>query len=223
MTLSEIVEKLIKVDDISWGVYAFSRDPLNNKISYSEKKNLIKKAIKCGKMKAKEIYEQYETNNIKDIAKYLGLKVEYMDTEIMNDRILFALFTPPQNISIMKEPIKKALLSKEVMDILTEIDIENLILGHEIFHFIEEEDNEIFTRKQKITLWKLFNYKHTSTIRALSEIAAMYFAKEFNTIAYSPFLLDVILYYGYNKQSSEQLYLEIVEIWQQETINGEYK
>jgi len=223
LTLNEIVEKLIKVDDISWGLYAFSRDILNNKVSYAEKKNLIKKAIKCGRMKAKEIYEQCGTNDIKSVAKYLGLKVEYLDEEIMNDRMLFALFTPPKNISIMKEPIKKALSSKEVMDILTETDIENLILAHEIFHFIEEDDNEIFTRKQKVILWKIFNYKHTSTIRALSEIAAMSFAKEFNAITYSPFLLDVILYYGYNKKSSGKLYLEIVDIWQRENTNGEYK
>ena len=223
LSLDEMVQNLIKVDDISWGMYAFSRDLLRNRFSYNEKRILIPKAIECGKKKAREIAEKYGTANAKELAAMLGVNVEYVEQGQTVDRILFALFTPPNNIEIMKEPVKRALVSKEVSRIVTENDIELLILAHEIFHFLEEEDKEIFTRNEKIELWRFFGYKHRSAIRALSEIAATYFAKELNATKYHPFLLDVILYYSYNEIGSEKLYSEIIAIWQQESLDGEYK
>ena len=210
-TLQEMVKNLSNVSDINWGMYAFSRDPLKNKVSDSQKKEMIEKAISCGRQKAVWAMEHFGTNNPKEIAKQLGLEVNSVSKGQIADRVLFALFTPPNTINIMEEPIKKAVESLETMEIVSKETIYNLILGHEIFHFLEEEDENIYTRTEKIVLWNLLGIKNRSTIRALSEIARMYFSLSLTSFPCSPFALDVILYYNYNIAEATKIYNDIMQ------------
>lgn len=56
---------------------------------------------------------------------------------------MFACYTPPDHIVIMNEPIRKAALSVSqvapgLVELFRQDDIMNTILGHEIFHTVEE-------------------------------------------------------------------------------------
>lgn len=208
--LREMAEHLSQIDDISWGMYAFSRDILCDKVDSAEKKNMIEKAVRCGQERAERIIDNMGTEDPWKLAEKLKLKVEFMDRGQIADRVLFALFTPPDRIQIMKEPIERAAGSKELTGLITGEQMEKLILGHEIFHYLEEEDEGIYTRNEKIVLWKLFGYENKSTIRALSEIAGMYFSKKINEFPYSPFALDILLYYNYNPDEALKMYREVI-------------
>lgn len=209
-TLESMMETLVQVDDISWGMYAFSRDILRDRITADVKKEMIEKAIRCGYEKADEIMSRFGTSDPEEIARELGLRVEYIDQGQVADRVLFALFTPPDRIQIMGEPIKKAVADPAVASLISEDQIKQLILGHEIFHYLEEEDEAIYTRNEKIALWKVLGYTNLSTIRALSEIAGMYFSKKINSFSWSPFALDVILYYNYNVNEAGKIYNDVL-------------
>lgn len=215
-SLQEMVQTLISIDDITWGMYAFSRDVLRGRVDSQTKKIMIEKAICCGYTKADQVIKQFGCRKPEQIAQKLHLKVELLDKGLIADRILFALFTPPDRIQIMEEPLKKAAACPEIAAILPEAELRSLILGHEIFHFLEEEDETIYTRKEKISLWKLFGYTNRSTIRALSEIAGMSFTKRLNAFPYSPFALDVILYYNYNTDESEKIYRDVLACRQED-------
>lgn len=208
----EMAEHLSQIEDISWGMYAFSRDILRHKVDEAEKRNMIEKAIRCGQEMAEKIIREMGTSNPWELAEKLRLKVEFVDRGQVADRVLFALFTPPDSIQIMKEPIERAVGRGELEGLITEKQIGNLILGHEIFHYLEEENEEIYTRTEKIVLWKLFKYESKSTIRALSEIAGMYFSKKLNDFPYSPFALDILLYYNYNQEEALKMYREVVAL-----------
>lgn len=210
ITLREMMEEMSNVDDIAWGMYAFSRDMLRDKVDELHKKEMIQKAIRCGYEKAEEVMRHRDTSNPWELARTLGLRVEYLEKGQIADRVLFALFTPPDLIQIMKEPIEKACANDALTAFLTEEQMGNLILGHEIFHYLEEEDGEIYTKKEKICLWKILGFENRSTIRALSEIAGMYFSKKLNGFAYSPFALDILLYYNYNAEEALKMYREVV-------------
>ncbi len=84
---------------------------------------------------------------------------------------------PPDLIQIMREPIDKAVKGGSLDGFTTREQLEDLILGHEIYHYLEEEYDGIYTRTEKIRLWKILGFENRSTIRALSEIAGMYFQK----------------------------------------------
>lgn len=209
--LGEMMEEMSKVDDTAWGMYAFSRDLLRDKVKDSEKLEMIPRSIRCGYEKAEEIVNRLGTADPHKIAGHLGLKVEYLEKGQIADQILFALFTPPDRIQIMKEPMDKACENEDLLHMITREQMEQLILGHEIFHYLEEEDEAIYTRNKKIRLWKVLGFESQSTIRALSEIAGMYFSKKLNGFSYSPFALDILLYYNYNIEEAYKMYREVID------------
>ena len=212
MSLREMMKGLSAVDDMTWGMYAFSRDALRDKVDCARKKEMIEKAVCCGCETADKIMDQMGTSNPREIAGRLGLRVEYLDKGQIADRVLFALFTPPDLIQIMREPLDKAVEGGSLDGFSTRGQLEDLILGHEIFHYLEEEDEAIYTRTEKIRLWKILGFENRSTIRALSEIAGMYFSKKLNGFPYSPFALDILLYYNYNSETALNMYREVAEI-----------
>lgn len=216
--LIEIIEDLLKIDDKVWGLYAFSRDILKERIPEDKKIDMIKSAIDCGREYAQRIIMEYETADVNAIANKLKLNIILQDEKITGKRILFACCTPPDEITIMTEPVNKAaqlILMDEtkLFEYLKKDSIMNIILGHEIFHCIEDKyEQEIYTRTEKILLWNFLGFKNYSTIRALSEIGAMAFTKELNGLKFSPFILDILLYYSYDSSSAEKIYHDILEM-----------
>ena len=216
--LVEILENLVQINDETWGRYAFSRDILKERIPEVKKLAMIKKAIECGREYAQYVIHEYGSSDISVIAEKLKLKVVLKDEMITGKRILFACYTPPNEITIMTEPVEKAikLIANNKLTLIEYLQkniIINTILGHEIFHYIEEVFyDKIYTRTEKILLWNFFGFKNLSTICALSEIGAMAFTKELNGLKYSPFILDIFLYYGYDSLNGEKIYQEVLEM-----------
>ena len=210
MISKEMAEGLAQVSDLSWGMYAFARDILRDKVSEEEKRRMIELAICCGYDMADKVMCSQGTWDPWELAEKLKLKVEYGDNGQTADRVLFALFTPPNLIQIMKEPIELAVKCGLPEGFLTSDQIQRLILGHEIFHYLEEEEEGIYTRREKVVLWKVLGHKSESTVRALSEIAGMYFSKKINGFLYSPFALDILLYYNYNPNEALNIYREVL-------------
>lgn len=215
--LNKIVKDLLLVSEKEWGLYAFSKELLNKKVTEDERIEMIKQAIMCGVQYAKHIKKHYKSKELKELANIFQMKVLVQDNSMIGKRIVFALYTPPNQIEIMQEPIQKACHILENDSVLVELfkqnDIMNTILGHEMFHFVEEQfEQEIYTRTKKILLWNFIGIKNYSTIRTLSEIGAMAFTKELNQLKFSPYILDVLLYYSYDPCSAEKIYHDIMKI-----------
>ena len=217
LRFGEMLQDLLQVDDETWGQYAFSRELLKNRIEATKKSEMIAKAISCGKEYAKKAILEVGNADLQTIAQNYKLKIEFHDALLTGKRILFARYTPPDQIEIMEEPINKAvsLISQEhpnFVELFKKNDIIDIILGHEIFHFLEEQNEcEIYTRNEKILLWKFMGFKNYSTIQVLGEIGAMAFIKELKGLSYSPFILDFILYYSYDSFNAEKIYRDIIE------------
>ncbi len=216
--LEEMILNLMSIDDVTWGLYAFSRDQLKACLTEEKKVRMIKEAIECGKHYAKLVLCETGTNAPHKIAEKFNLQIIKKSEEVTGSQILFALYTPPNQIQIMDEPINRAirLIHKEnaiLIELFQQNSIINTILGHEIFHFLEQRyEDKIYTQTEKVVLWKFFGYRYRSTIRALSEIGAMAFTKELNGLSYSPFLFDVLLYYSYHSFRARKIYDDIIGI-----------
>lgn len=214
--IQEMLENLIKINDEDWGQYGFRREPLKGKFNNEERLNLIIKSNDCGKEYARKLRETYGDIDTYKLAEKLGLEVNYPDMPNGGGHIIFAQFVEPNKVTIFKDSVDKAvaLINKENLShMFSMVNIEELLLAHEIFHFIEEENKEeIFTRTEKIRLWTLGPIKNDSNLVCLGEIAGMAFAKELLKIPYSPYILDVFLVYLYNHQAAYALYNEIMTI-----------
>ena len=86
------------------------------------------------------------------------------------------------------------------------------IVAHELFHAVEERHvKEIYTRTERVELWRK-PFSNKSTISCLSEIAAMAFAGKLLDLKVSPYMLDVLLVYSYDKNAAWGLYDEIMNM-----------
>ncbi|MDO4925514.1 MAG: hypothetical protein Q3980_07595 [Turicibacter sp.] len=211
-----MLKDLINVRDEDWGMYAFRRDPLHGKFNREEKLELIEKANLCGSEYAKKIREENGDIDVYEIAKRIGIEVDYPQRPNGGGHIIFAQFVNPNKVTIFKDSVDKALdlIEKEKLnELFNNVNIEEILLAHEIFHYLEEHNGEdMFTKIEKITLWKLGPFKNDSNIVCLGEIAGMAFAKELLELPYSPYILDSFLVYLYHPKVGYDLYKEIIKI-----------
>lgn len=214
--IRKILKDLINVSDDKWGLYAFRREPLKGKFSEDKKLELIGKANECGRKYAKKIRKENGDITVYEIAKNLGIEVDYPQRPNGGGNIIFAQFVNPNKVTVFKDSVNKAfdLIEKENLeDLFNNVNIEEILLAHEIFHYIEENNGKnMFTQTETIRLWKLGNFKNDSNIVCLSEIAGMAFAKELLNLKYSPYILDSFLVYLYYPKVAYDLYREIMDI-----------
>lgn len=211
-----IVEDLCAIPEEEWAYYAFSREPLNGKFSDAERLELTKQAIACGRAYAEKLAAECGSRDPETLAAYLGLDVDYPEMPQNASRVLFAEFREPKTIHIFMDGVRKGeeLFTRHgVSAFMGEgFQLSKLLLGHEIFHFVEEKyRKEIWTRTYRIRLWNVGPVKNTSTVMVLGEIAAMAFAKALTGITFSPYVLDAFLVYGYSPEAASGLYEEMME------------
>lgn len=104
----ESIKQLISLDNIHWGNYAFSRDPLNGKVKEEQRITMIEKANTCGIEQGRKLRTQYGNSSMKELANHLGLNIKYEDSDGIESYITFAKFNYPNNITIFEGNIKKA-------------------------------------------------------------------------------------------------------------------
>lgn len=212
--IKEKVDFLISMNDEEWGQYAFSRDPLKGKVSYELRKEMIEKANECGKKEAIKLKEKYKDVPIKKIIKRMNIDYIEKNSNVTETYIMFACYNSPNKITIFKKNktmVEEFIKENDLSSKLEYIDVESMLLAHELFHHIEENNKDIYTKNEKVVLWKIGSYKYKSGLVCIGEIAAMAFAKELLSINYNPYVFDVLMLYPHDKNKATELYKEIEE------------
>lgn len=137
---------LKKVDDETWGKYAVSREPLRNRIPETRKIEMIRGSIRCGEEYAGRILRENGNVSPREIAEQFGLSVRFSDLPMTDKRVLFAQFTPPNQIEIMQEPMKEY---KTVLEGATAEDCSRLPTVEKIQIFCL--DTKFFTISKTVT------------------------------------------------------------------------
>ncbi len=205
--------ELLKLNDFEWGLYAFSRDPLGGKLTNEQKKELILEANRCGAEQAKKLEEEFGKKPVRDYAQKLKVQVTLEDSEGSDNYIVFAKFNYPNKVTIYSGNVKKVeelIEENDMGEILGDVNIESMLLAHEMFHYFEESNKDIYTKTKKIELWKLGPIRYKSHLAALSEIAAMSFTRELLHLAYNPYIFDGIMLYPHDAKKTQELIDEIL-------------
>ena len=215
LPLAEMTEALLKLPDSVLGLYAWTADPLEGKFSIAQKYDYIIRAMQCGKEEAMLIRARYGTSDPDELAVLMGLKISEPRLPVGGGRVVFAQYTEPDEVMIFMDAVDRAeaLIQEENLGpLLKYTDIRRLLLAHELFHGVEYSKREtIYTKTEKVELWKK-PFSNQSGLICLGEIAGMAFAGELLEMSCSPYIFDVVLMYGYNKEAAAVLFEEIMEL-----------
>lgn len=177
-----------------WCDYLFQGEPLRDKIDAHQRTELINGAVKCGNQFADEMRVKYGTVDASQLADKL-CKVTHVDVPPIVNQVLLASLTEPNDLKVFDQPIQE-LVNLELPGFSRHM-ILNMVMGHELFHFIEGQHPDAFTQTAQIDLWHIGHYHHRSSVTVVSEIAAMAFSWRLNRLSYSPLVLNILLLQKY--------------------------
>lgn len=213
-TIGKMMENLVQIPEERWGRYAFLHEPLERKFCEEQKKAYTGRAIECGRREADLFLEKWKESSVKEAVLGEGMKLLTPDTPAGGGHVLFAQYVEPDEITVFMDCVSRAehlIEEQQLQQMLAGLNIYELLLAHEFFHYIEyKKEKEIYTQTEKIELWRK-PFSNRSKIVCLSEIAAMAFAKRILNLSYSPYIMDVLLVYSYNKEAAIALYEEIMD------------
>lgn len=221
------IEGLLRLEDEAFAMYQVYTDPIKRKIPAQDIHFIIYESMKCGQEEAEKLLAGYYqgTNNsnfdIYRLISHLNILLKEEPGESSMDYICFGFFEEPASITLFTNHIKNVVdfIQKYKIKKLWDVNIKDIILAHEIFHYIEAKDKNLFVNRHRIKLWRLGPYTHTSTLVSSREIAAMSFAKKLLNLSFCPTVLDFLLLISYNLPINTQDLLSLTQLPTYNDIN----
>lgn len=197
------LEKLISLSDETFAKYLLREDLFYGKIE--DKKNIISKSLDIGRRVGKD-----KKNIFSDIEKLRDFyKLEIIYEEEKSDFGYYELaYFEDDKIIFNAENIRKIedMASLINLPIFEEIKVEDIILAHELYHKIEEEE-KLPTDRVYIIYKKMGFITKKVKLKAPSEIGAMAFVKNFLGLRFNPLIINYLLAKAFDKE--EILYRKI--------------
>ncbi|QQK08076.1 hypothetical protein [Miniphocaeibacter halophilus] len=208
--MKEEIIRLLEVSDYDYYRYLLNQDPIRKKIDEDTVDYLISKSVKCGEDEANKILGKYNNDDIFNIVKEMNLNIVFTDS---SETGYYGYFEEPNKIVIYNNSIEGAFnFFEKYTDIsINKEYIEKVVLAHELFHYVEYKNPNLFINTYKIELWSILKYTRRSNIVYLGEIAAMAFANKLigkNTYSH---ILDYILLFNLDKKQADVFLQEITK------------
>lgn len=213
--LKKILQTLKNIPEAVWDVYALKNEQLRDKITQKEWADFIEMAHTIGKKLARETAEKYPQKTVLEIFAALGLELARINDTPDHVNTVFACYIEPKHVEIYEKNISlacQALRNENCENMLDGCSLEEILLAHELFHYLAYTIPELSINQKLVTLWHIGSFKYRSRIRTLAEIAAMEFTREFLRLTYAPYVLDVLFLYSSDRDRAIQLYEYITKI-----------
>ena len=213
LPLAPMLRSLQDMTPDEWTLYAFAADPIEGRFSREEKLELGRRARACGEEEARALLAgESGAAQPSLIAKRLGVSIRRQQMPDDTDgRVEFARFVEPDAIILFMDTADKAAAClgarPDIARLFGGASVEQVLAAHELFHVVEmQKADAIFTRRHRVTLWKLGPLRHTSCVQSLSEIAGMAFAQTLLRLPFSPYLYDVFFVSLYDARAASDTY-----------------
>jgi hypothetical protein len=166
-------------------------DPLAGRLSSAQRKQIISGASQCGVDIARSLRERFHSAPPSEIAGLLGLRMVAAETNV---RLILSSYDPNAGaITVHRSLILKLKQFLTEEQLLPHFEPEELAIAHELFHYCERKDAGIFSRRFKVTLWRVGPMQNRSTVPAASEIAAASCVKALCRLCFNPILLEPVI------------------------------
>ena len=166
-------------------------DPLAGRLTSAHRQQITSGASQCGVDIAQMLKERFSSALPSEIADLLGLKIVAGESKV---GLILSSYDPnAAAITLHRSLILKLKQFLAEEQLLPHFDPEELAIAHELFHYCESKDAGIFSRRFKVTLWRLGPLQNRSTVPAASEIAAASCAKALCRLCFNPILLEPVI------------------------------
>ncbi|MGL9746964.1 hypothetical protein [Enterococcus sp. DIV0170] len=199
---------LLDQKDEKYAEYLLSQDHLYKKIPETQRWDLLNKAIACGRETASE----FTSTDLWAFCQQESIEIEYFEEEIKaeNFRFVLAEFQLPNRIRINQSLLREAETFLAEQEFLKDRRVEEILLAHELYHYLENQQESYTTQKQ--LTYQTGPFKRQARVHSLSEIAATSFAKELLDLNFSPILLNALLLYPVAPDYSQELAKQLLMI-----------
>jgi hypothetical protein len=217
LEIKKEIEELLKLQDKYFAVYQVYIDPIQRKITPEIRNTIIEQSLTCGREEADKLLDKLKKQklpvDIWQLIKEFGIGIKEEEGDISLNYIYFGAFEESGAITLYIDNIRKGeeLIREYKIKELLNINLKEVILAHELFHYIEARNKKLFVNQYRIKLWKLGPYTHTSLLSCTSEIASMAFAKRLLNLNFCPNVLDVLLLYPHDRNEAKHIYRKIMD------------
>ncbi|MDR1772669.1 MAG: hypothetical protein LBS02_18865 [Hungatella sp.] len=192
-----LIEKIAAVEDVKWYSRVLKSHPASCKLSKQEEKEILFYSMQTAETYALELKKRYGSVSGVSLAKAMGLSIKRRSEELRRPFLYMGIFEPEEGTVILNDSTLNAMKGfiKEYgfADLIREDALEEVVLFHEIFHWIEENTPGIYTRSKmlKRPVWNLF--PRSRGLDGAGEVGAIHFSKIMSGISYSPCLYEMCL------------------------------
>ncbi len=211
--LRDWCQELAALPQTVWASYAKSRDPLNSRLTLAEYLPYYRAAWQCGTDLAEKTRVQWGGAACEEIARGIGVCVEYLPMPPGDGILTFACYQEPDRIQVFTD---NAELTRSLIRecggcaFLGDVDICQMLLAHELFHAFQEREPSLYVNQKHVTLWKLGPFHRECRLLSLEEAAAMAFAQRLLEMENNPYLYDVLMLLPQATEQGETLYRSLL-------------
>jgi hypothetical protein len=192
--LRSAVQTTLNCADGLWYRYTLRKDVCGCVLSSDEERAVVDGAVKTAADMARQVMEQYGMISPEKLAEAMCLKLVYTTGELREPYLYMGLYEPDTRTITVNESaillVRQFIAANDLEIITPSADITRIVLFHEIFHALEEEKPDIYTRSRMLErkLFGIFSYKRA--LAGVSEVGAVHFSKSMAGISYSPCIFE---------------------------------
>ena len=192
--LGRAVQTALNCPDGVWYRYTLKRDVCGCALSGDEERAVVDGAVRTAADMARRVTAQYGLLSPQKLAEVLCLKLVHTAGELREPYLYMGLYEPGTRTITLNDSailLVRQFISATGLDGLTSAeDITRIVLFHEIFHALEEETPDIYTRSRMLERKVLGIFPYKRGLAGVSEVGAVHFSKCMAGVAYSPCMYE---------------------------------
>ncbi|MBE7720502.1 MAG: hypothetical protein E7243_13440 [Lacrimispora celerecrescens] len=195
--MRELIEKNAAVHDVKWYSRVLKNQPASCELSKEEEREILFYSMETAEKYASQLKKDYGAVSGASLAGTLGLTIKRTKEELRKPFLYMGIYEPEEGTVILNDStlnaIKGFIKEYGLTEIIREEALEEIVLFHEIFHWIEENTPGIYTRSKmlKRPVWNLF--PKSRGLDGAGEVGAIHFSKIMSGVSYSPCLYEMCL------------------------------
>jgi hypothetical protein len=167
----------------------FGQFSYTSALSHEERTNLIQEGIAIGEKQAKKVQAAYPGRGPSEIAQICGVSIHYDSGDQPNiNYVQFATYHAKKKEIHLNETVIK------LLRIMTEKNVEEIFIAHELFHYYEMTElgrvgNQFHIKRRLLGFIPVHQ-----TLLPVGEVAANVFCKSISGISFEPLILEKIYF-----------------------------